>query len=164
MNIELRRTTTADFNRYFEILSNKEVPQEVGLPRFDSEIAKQIHFNAVLSNRFSYGIFESENFIGIITLSPNIPDEGIFELGYFLDKYFWNQHIMTDAIRKFIGIIKNADPLITVMIANTWVTNVASKKVLENNGFHFSEQIIETSAYDFLPHKVDQFKLNLAEW
>lgn len=163
MDIELRKVTIADFKRYFEILSNKEIPQGVGLPQFDSEITKQIHFNAVLSNRFSYGVFNSGNLIGIITLSPDTPEEGSFELGYFLDKSFWNQHIMTDAIRKFIAIVKNVNPLITVIIANTWVTNVASKRVLENNGFYFSEQIIETSSYDFLPHKVDQFKLNLAE-
>ena len=57
-----------------------------------------------------------------------------WELGYWLGVPFWNQGIMSDAVKNFIHYLAfylNTDEI----IAKVYSLNIGSIKVLENNGF-----------------------------
>ncbi len=65
--------------------------------------------------------------------------DGVIELGYWLAKPFWGQGVMTAAVRAACHhAFFNWD--VDVILASCFVSNVASRRVLEKNGFEFEGQ------------------------
>jgi RimJ/RimL family protein N-acetyltransferase len=54
------------------------------------------------------------------------------QIEYDLNEEYWNQGIMTKAVKEYLQIIKNKFPKIIALVKDK---NHASQKVLEKNGF-----------------------------
>jgi ribosomal-protein-alanine N-acetyltransferase len=57
-----------------------------------------------------------------------------YEIGYGINKNYWNLGIMTNAINLFLKIIRE-NLNITKLIAETDIENIGSQKVLRKNDF-----------------------------
>jgi RimJ/RimL family protein N-acetyltransferase len=86
--------------------------------------------------------------VGYFVISQNIvvgscgflgqPKNGRVEIAYWTFKEFEGQGIASFSCKELISISKQADPIITVT-AKTAPEHNASTKILQNNGFIFSE-------------------------
>lgn len=87
-----------------------------------------------------YAIIDLTNdkMIGTVDFHTII-SEGVVEAGYCLNKKYWNQGVMTKALRKLIevGFYFHGYHKIIIGHANT---NVGSQRVIEKNGFIFDTE------------------------
>ncbi|MCY7007782.1 GNAT family N-acetyltransferase [Fusobacterium simiae] len=69
------------------------------------------------------------------------------ELGYVLNKDYWNKGIMTEAVSKVIDYCFKTLKL-NFLIASYFNYNIESKRVLEKTGFKFYKDIIVKTRYN----------------
>ena len=74
------------------------------------------------------------------------------ELGYVLNKDYWNKGIMTEAVSKVVDYCFNTLKL-NFLMASYFNHNIASKKVLENLNFKFYKDIIIETGYNNIKEK-----------
>lgn len=143
--IELEKFTSIDFEKYFELVSNKDVVtmmiQKViplYLAELDFELILRIN---ELDEQFGYfKIFDQEtnSFIGLAKIEIKSKDAICAELGCLLLPSFGQKGFVIEIAKKLIEIArqnKNIEKL-TVSIEPS---NLASKKVLIDNGFVSSD-------------------------
>lgn len=98
-----RRITQNDFNNLKEILSDPITMKYYPKPYDDEGVNKWINWCLACYEKRGFGLFavmlkETDEFIGDcgITLQ-NINDNEVFEIGYHINKKFWNKGYATEA-------------------------------------------------------------------
>lgn len=83
-------------------------------------------------------------------IKPNgLLEKSGYEVGYALNQNFWGRGLMTKVLRKFCDLEKKRGTLF--LQARVYSDNLASCKVLQNNGFKLQSQ---REVFDvFLPNK-----------
>jgi len=146
--VQLRPLTLADARDIYENVRDKtivrytmQIPHPYHLSDAQSFIKKSIKAQKAKSG-YIYGIElkETKKIIGVISLS-NIDKKNLkCELGYWLGKKYWNQGVMTKAVKMILEIAFNRLKMHRVY-ATTFADNNGSVRVLENNKF-FLEGIL----------------------
>jgi len=86
-----------------------------------------------------YFILKENKIVGSCSFT-GAPVAGKVEIAYYTFKEFEGQGIATFACKELISISKNADPSV-IITAKTAPEFNASTKILQNNGFTFSEVV-----------------------
>ncbi len=87
----------------------------------------------------SYFIFMENNIVGSCGFT-GAPKNGSVEIAYWTFKQFEGKGVASFACRELIAIANQTDPAILI-IAKTAPSYNASTKILQNNGFEFSEVV-----------------------
>jgi RimJ/RimL family protein N-acetyltransferase len=80
-------------------------------------------------------VLKDENkIIGNIGIGKYSNDQEKIEIFYFLNSQYWNKRYVTEAVDEFLRYIKD-NKLVPSLIGVVVPSNIASKKILTNNGF-----------------------------
>lgn len=134
-------------NDLFEILNDKETTEFLPEHRIsDKSKMNMFLFGAILGyeRQTNYMHFltakKINQTIGVINLitpsevEKNYQQKGVWYLEYYLNKKFWNQQIMSNALFAILENIKQQE--IHRIGALTFIENIASVKILEKLGFN----------------------------
>ncbi len=112
------------------------VPHPFGPDDFAQRLARDAAMEVEFVRPLYLSIRQSNGWlIGMIAFQEVVGDD-VIEIGYWLGKSWWGQGIMTAAVRAACHhAFFQWD--VDVIIASCFVSNVASRRVLEKNGFAF---------------------------
>ncbi|MFW6678438.1 GNAT family N-acetyltransferase [Lacrimispora sp. AGF001] len=157
--IALRELTMADFDAWHQILSDKETMQYYTSEFDEDQTRRWINWNLDNYNKYGFGLWavilkETNEFIGDcgITMQNIYGDGNLFpEIGYHINKNFWNKGYASQASRACLGyVFKNTN--FNEVFSYQKSTNIPSRKVAEKMGMslreEYTDQInIKTSVY-----------------
>ena len=157
----LRTWEITDLDDFFEYASVEGVGEKAGWEHHKSKDKSLEILKMFIEEKKVFAIVLKENqkvigSIGIEELSEeldkdldNLPGR---ELGYVLNKDYWNKGIMKEAISKVVDYCFNTLKL-NFLMASYFNHNIASKKVLENLNFKFYKNIIIKTGYNNIKEK-----------
>ena len=157
----LRAWEITDLDDFFEYASVEGVGEKAGWEHHKSKDKSLEILKMFIEEKKVFAIVLKENqkvigSIGIEELSEeldkdldNLPGR---ELGYVLNKDYWNKGIMKEAISKVVDYCFNTLKL-NFLMASYFNHNIASKKVLENLNFKFYKDIIIETGYNNIKEK-----------
>ena len=144
-NIKLEKFTELDFAVYFELVKNIKVMQMITeraltLEEAHTEFAKILSKNTYDVALGNYKILDAQtnDFIGLAKLELDRPTATTAELGYMLLPEYWGKGIASQVVTFLIEHAKQQAYLKDLM-AIIDPENIASRKILINNGFHSQE-------------------------
>lgn len=153
-----RRITKDDFNNLKEIISDSETMKYYPTPYDDEGVNKWIKWCIGCYEKRGFGLFavilkETNTFIGDcgITLQ-NINGKEVFEIGYHINKKYWNNGYATEAsqyMKDFFFNNTSYDEVYSYMNKD----NIASRRVAIKNGMTFIEQYSE-NGIDTVVYKI----------
>lgn len=141
MRCSIRPFDINDSAELAEVLNNKKVLDNLrdGLPfpYTEADAKEYIRFvqNTAKDNAYVFAIIADNRVVGNIGAfrQTNIHSKTA-ELGYCLAEPYWNQGVMTDAVKQFCNLLfANTD--IIRLFAEPFAENIGSCRVLEKNGF-----------------------------
>ena len=157
----LRTWEITDLDDFFEYASVEGVGEKAGWEHHKSKDKSLEILKMFIEEKKVFAIVLKENqkvigSIGIEELSEkldkdldNLPGR---ELGYVLNKDYWNKGIMKEAVSKVVAYCFNTLKL-NFLMASYFNHNIASKKVLENLNFKFYKDIIIKTGYNNIKEK-----------
>ena len=150
-----------DLDDFFEYASVEGVGEKAGWEHHKSKDKSLEILKMFIEEKKVFAIVLKENqkvigSIGIEELSEEL-DKDLDnlvgrELGYVLNKDYWNKGIMTEAVSKVVDYCFNTLKL-NFLMASYFNHNIASKKVLENLNFKFYKDIIIETGYNNIKEK-----------
>ena len=150
-----------DLDDFFEYASVEGVGEKAGWEHHKSKDKSLEILKMFIEEKKVFAIVLKENqkvigSIGIEELSEEL-DKDLDnllgrELGYVLNKDYWNKGIMKEAISKVVDYCFNTLKL-NFLMASYFNHNIASKKVLENLNFKFYKDIIIETGYNNIKEK-----------
>ena len=157
----LRTWKITDLDDFFEYASVEGVGEKAGWEHHKSKDKSLEILKMFIEEKKVFAIVLKENqkvigSIGIEELSEEL-DKDLDnllgrELGYVLNKDYWNKGIMKEAISKVVDYCFNTLKL-NFLMASYFNHNIASKKVLENLNFKFYKDIIIEIGYNNIKEK-----------
>ena len=157
----LRTWKITDLDDFFEYASVEGVGEKAGWEHHKSKDKSLEILKMFIEEKKVFAIVLKENqkvigSIGIEELSEEL-DKDLDnlvgrELGYVLNKDYWNKGIMKEAISKVVDYCFNTLKL-NFLMASYFNHNIASKKVLENLNFKFYKDIIIETGYNNIKEK-----------
>ena len=154
--IYLEKLLPQDFESFYALTGNEKVMAMItGRPLSVEESRKKFDYfleNNTLHKSFgSFKVLEvgSSRLLGFAKLEITEENRDEAEIGYMLLPEFWGRGYGNEIAEHLLEVAKS-DPLLKRVYANTDPNNVASRKILINNGFK-SEEIGEL---DGLPNEV----------
>lgn len=157
----LRAWEITDLDDFFEYASVEGVGEKAGWEHHKSKDKSLTILKMFIEKKKVFAIVLKENqkvigSIGIEELSEEL-DKDLDnlvgrELGYVLNKDYWNKGIMKEAISKVVDYCFNTLKL-NFLMASYFNHNIASKKVLENLNFKFYKDIIIETRYNNIKEK-----------
>ena len=157
----LRTWKITDLDDFFEYASVEGVGEKAGWEHHKSKDKSLEILKMFMEEKKVFAIVLKENqkvigSIGIEELSEEL-DKDLDklpgrELGYVLNKDYWNKGIMKEAISKVVDYCFNTLKL-NFLMASYFNHNIASKKVLENLNFKFYKDIIIETGYNNIKEK-----------
>ena len=157
----LRAWEITDLDDFFEYASVEGVGEKAGWEHHKSKDKSLEILKMFMEEKKVFAIVLKENqkvigSIGIEELSEEL-DKDLDnlvgrELGYVLNKDYWNKGIMKEAISKVVDYCFNTLKL-NFLMASYFNHNIASKKVLENLNFKFYKDIIIKTGYNNIKEK-----------
>lgn len=157
----LRAWEITDLDDFFEYASVEGVGEKAGWEHHKSKDKSLTILKMFIEKKKVFAIVLKENqkvigSIGIEELSEEL-DKDLDnllgrELGYVLNKDYWNKGIMKEAISKVVDYCFNTLKL-NFLMASYFNHNIASKKVLENLNFKFYKDIIIETGYNNIKEK-----------
>lgn len=140
--------TDADYARYCTLAMDARVMAMIaaGLPMTPEEA--RVAYDRMLRvnmeqhplGRFQVLDAQTGTFAGLAKLE-HVPDEpGAAEVGYMFAPAFWGRGFGTELVRHMLALARQED--IPTVIGLVKPENIASRRVLEKNGFVFTEQMI----------------------
>ena len=157
----LRAWEITDLDDFFEYASVEGVGEKAGWEHHKSKDKSLEILKMFMEEKKVFAIVLKENqkaigSIGIEELSEEL-DKDLDnllgrELGYVLNKDYWNKGIMTEAVSKVVDYCFNTLKL-NFLMASYFNHNIASKKVLENLNFKFYKNIIIETGYNNIKEK-----------
>ena len=157
----LRAWEITDLDDFFEYASVEGVGEKAGWEHHKSKDKSLEILKMFIEEKKVFAIVLKENqkvigSIGIEELGEeldkdldNLPGR---ELGYVLNKDYWNKGIMTEAVSKVVDYCFNTLKL-NFLMASYFNYNIASKRVLENLNFKFYKDIIIETRYNNIKEK-----------
>ena len=157
----LRTWEIIDLDDFFEYASVEGVGEKAGWEHHKSKDKSLEILKMFIEEKKVFAIVLKENqkvigSIGIEELSEeldkdldNLPGR---ELGYVLNKDYWNKGIMKEAVSKVVDYCFNTLKL-NFLMASYFNYNIASKRVLENLNFKFYKDIIIETRYNNIKEK-----------
>lgn len=146
----IRGFTMADLNDLNEYASVDGVGQMAGwLPHKDLNHSKAILLNFILNqNVFALELKENKKVIGSISIEKiyrnHLGKEFLNlkgrEIGYVLNKEYWGQQLMPEAVNTVVDYLFKESDYNYLMCAH-FENNLQSKKVIEKTGFKFKRKI-----------------------
>lgn len=140
-NVHFEKFTEADFQLYFQLVSNfnvmrmiteRSLSHQEALTEFE-KLLQRNSYDPVLG---TYKVFATEGrFLGLAKLEIEQPESTTAELGYMLLPEFWGRGIGSIIANKLIKLAKS-DSQLKTLTAIIDPDNLASRKILINNGFH----------------------------
>ncbi len=142
LNLILKRVEKEDIREVFAIYNNDKVFEFCGiLPKHNIETVGNMigHFERDYNkkSRIKWGIFSKNNnnkLVGIIEAMDFNQKVNMVTIGYFLAEEYWEKGIASEAVCiliKFLFETVNVNRI----HAEVMLKNLASKKILINNGF-----------------------------
>jgi len=158
-----RQINQSDYNNLKAIISDPDTMKYYPKPYDDNGVQRWIDWCLGCYQKRGFGLFavilkEGNTFIGDcgITLQ-NINGKEVFEIGYHINKKYWNNGYASEASQYMKDYFFNNTQYNEVYsYMNKF--NIASRKVAEKNGMTFIEEYIE----DNIPHVV--YKITKEEW
>ena len=157
----LRTWELKDLDDFFEYASVEGVGEKAGWEHHKSKDKSLEILKMFIEEKKVFAIVLKENqkvigSIGIEELSEEL-DKDLDnllgrELGYVLNKDYWNKGIMKEAVSKVVDYCFNTLKL-NFMMASYFNYNIASKRVLENLNFKFYKDIIIETRYNNIKEK-----------
>ena len=157
----LRTWELKDLDDFFEYASVEGVGEKAGWEHHKSKDKSLEILKMFIEEKKVFAIVLKENqkvigSIGIEELSEEL-DKDLDnllgrELGYVLNKDYWNKGIMKEAVSKVVDYCFNTLKL-NFLMASYFNHNIASKKVLENLNFKFYKDIIIETRYNNIKEK-----------
>ena len=157
----LRAWEITDLDDFFEYASVEGVGEKAGWEHHKSKDKSLEILKMFIEEKKVFAIVLKENqkvigSIGIEELSEEL-DKDLDnlvgrELGYVLNKDYWNKGIMKEAISKVVDYCFNTLKL-NFLMASYFNYNIASKRVLENLNFKFYKDIIIETGYNNIKEK-----------
>ena len=157
----LRAWEITDLDDFFEYASVEGVGEKAGWEHHKSKDKSLEILKMFIEEKKVFAIVLKENqkvigSIGIEELSEEL-DKDLDnllgrELGYVLNKDYWNKGIMKEVISKVVDYCFNTLKL-NFLMASYFNHNIASKKVLENLNFKFYKDIIIETGYNNIKEK-----------
>ena len=157
----LRAWEITDLDDFFEYASVEGVGEKAGWEHHKSKDKSLEILKMFIEEKKVFAIVLKENqkvigSIGIEELSEEL-DKDLDnllgrELGYVLNKDYWNKGIMKEAISKVVDYCFNTLKL-NFLMASYFNYNIASKRVLENLNFKFYKDIIIETRYNNIKEK-----------
>ena len=157
----LRAWEITDLDDFFEYASVEGVGEKAGWEHHKSKDKSLEILKMFIEEKKVFAIVLKENqkvigSIGIEELSEEL-DKDLDnllgrELGYVLNKDYWNKGIMKEAVSKVVEYCFNTLKL-NFLMASYFNHNIASKKVLENLNFKFYKNIIIETGYNNIKEK-----------
>ena len=161
----LRTWELKDLDDFFEYASVEGVGEKAGWEHHKSKDKSLEILKMFIEEKKVFAIVLKENqkvigSIGIEELSEELDkdlDKDLDnlvgrELGYVLNKDYWNKGIMKEAISKVVDYCFNTLKL-NFLMASYFNYNIASKRVLENLNFKFYKDIIIETRYNNIKEK-----------
>ena len=157
----LRAWEITDLDDFFEYASVEGVGEKAGWEHHKSKDKSLEILKMFMEEKKVFAIVLKENqkaigSIGIEELGEELDKDldnlSGRELGYVLNKDYWNKGIMTEAVSKVIDYCFNTLNL-NFLMASYFNHNIASKKVLENLNFKFYKDIIIETGYNNIKEK-----------
>ena len=157
----LRTWELKDLDDFFEYASVEGVGEKAGWEHHKSKDKSLEILKMFIEEKKVFAIVLKENqkvigSIGIEELSEEL-DKDLDnllgrELGYVLNKDYWNKGIMKEAVSKVVDYCFNTLKL-NFLMASYFNHNIVSKKVLENLNFKFYKDIIIETRYNNIKEK-----------
>ena len=157
----LRTWELKDLDDFFEYASVEGVGEKAGWEHHKSKDKSLEILKMFIEEKKVFAIVLKENqkvigSIGIEELSEEL-DKDLDnllgrELGYVLNKDYWNKGIMKEAVSKVVEYCFNTLKL-NFLMASYFNYNIASKRVLENLNFKFYKDIIIETRYNNIKEK-----------
>ena len=157
----LRAWEITDLDDFFEYASVEGVGEKAGWEHHKSKDKSLEILKMFMEEKKIFAIVLKENqkaigSIGIEELGEELDKDldnlSGRELGYVLNKDYWNKGIMKEAISKVVDYCFNTLKL-NFLMASYFNHNIASKKVLENLNFKFYKDIIIETGYNNIKEK-----------
>jgi len=157
----LRAWEITDLDDFFEYASVEGVGEKAGWEHHKSKDKSLEILKMFMEEKKVFAIVLKENqkaigSIGIEELGEELDKDldnlSGRELGYVLNKDYWNKGIMTETVSKAIDYCFNTLKL-NFLMASYFNHNIASKKVLENLNFKFYKDIIIETGYNNIKEK-----------
>ena len=156
----LRAWEITDLDDFFEYASVEGVGEKAGWEHHKSKDKSLEILKMFIEEKKVFAIVLKENqkvigSIGIEELSEELDKlDNLLgrELGYVLNKDYWNKGIMKEAVSKVVDYCFNTLKL-NFLMASYFNHNIASKKVLENLNFKFYKDIIIETRYNNIKEK-----------
>ena len=157
----LRAWEITDLDDFFEYASVEGVGEKAGWEHHKSKDKSLEILKMFIEEKKVFAIVLKENqkvigSIGIEELSEEL-DKDLDnllgrELGYVLNKDYWNKGIMKEAVSKVVDYCFNTLKL-NFLMASYFNHNITSKRVLENLNFKFYKDIIIETRYNNIKEK-----------
>lgn len=125
--VQIHQLEARELDQVEALLADQQLALAAGLNLSEHPGARRWAIQNWLNQQALWGIFHGDQLIGLIAFFPI--DAGR-ELGYLLQRPWWNQGIMTKAVQQIL--VHYADQLI---VAYTREDNLSSQAVLQVNGF-----------------------------
>ena len=157
----LRAWEITDLDDFFEYASVEGVGEKAGWEHHKSKDKSLEILKMFMEEKKVFAIVLKENqkaigSIGIEELGKELDKDldnlSGRELGYVLNKDYWNKGIMTEAVSKVVDYCFNTLKL-NFLMASYFNYNIASKRVLENLNFKFYKDIIIETRYNNIKEK-----------
>ena len=157
----LRAWEITDLDDFFEYASVEGVGEKAGWEHHKSKDKSLEILKMFMEEKKVFAIVLKENqkaigSIGIEELGEELDKDldnlSGRELGYVLNKDYWNKGIMTEAVSKVVDYCFNTLKL-NFLMASYFNYNIASKRVLENLNFKFYKDIIIETRYNNIKEK-----------
>ncbi|WP_040468023.1 GNAT family N-acetyltransferase [Limosilactobacillus gastricus] len=126
--VQIHQLEARELDQIENLLADRQLAQAAGLKLSEHPAARRWAIQNWLNQQVLWGIFKGKQLIGLIALF--LINTGR-ELGYLLERPWWNQGIMTKAVQQVLGHYANQ-----LIVAYTRDDNLASQAVLQANGFH----------------------------
>lgn len=142
MKLNLLKFKEDDFDYYYKLVSNNRVMSQITERAIPYEEAK-INFQKLVTynkNNNDYGSYKisidlDQEFIGLAHLTSNEQQTNEAEIGYMILPKYWGRGFGTDVVNQLIEIASQLG--LEKIQAIIDPENIASRKILSNQGFIF---------------------------
>lgn len=140
----LRNFKPLDIEDLYEYCSADGVGEMAGWPKHTSIDYSMRVLSHYIKNKNMYAVVYKENnkVIGHITIQKDSEDgrADTKELGYVLNKDYWNKGIMTEVVKAVLKELFENCHGINYVYACCFKNNMQSKRLIEKCGFHFKQE------------------------
>jgi ribosomal-protein-alanine N-acetyltransferase len=136
VKIELKKILLSDAKRYFEILNHPDFHYFPAKPvsiKYEREFLKKLHQARKDSKEYAFAITANKKIVG----AAGIKIKGqphICNIGFFIDRRYWNKGIVTKAVELLEKFIDDNLDIVRVEICMA-KKNIGCRKVATKSGY-----------------------------